>query len=129
MNLTEAYRYVEAHPNETASIQEQLQAMFARNAIDRDFRDQLLSDPSAALSEQFSQDAPEEGYNIRFIENQVDATIVLPDYAELDGALSEDELEAIAGGVTPATASSIPCGTAAIACLTAGIQLGRKIIS
>ena len=40
-----------------------------------------------------------ESFNVVFIENQADATIVLPDYVDPQAELSEDALEAVAGGI------------------------------
>ena len=97
MNSIEAYRYTQEHPEEAKQAHETVQAMLARSATDWDFRQKLLNDPAAAVSEFTGNDVP-ESFNVTFIENKADATIVLPDYVDPEGELSEEELEAVAGG-------------------------------
>ena len=93
-------QYVDAYRSDPVLAQKADQAMqklLARSATDRDFRQLLLSDSRAALSQHFGREAP-ESMNIAFIENRADATVVLPDVIDTDAELSEGELEAVAGG-------------------------------
>lgn len=70
-------------------------------ATDRDFRRLLLVEPRPAIREVFGVEIPET-FAIRFVERDPDvqALIVLPDFrgSIAEGELSEDELEAVAGG-------------------------------
>lgn len=76
-------------------VEDFLQQLLVRSASDLDFRRQLLTDPQAAIEAHLGR--PLNGsLDVRFIENTVDATIVLPD-VELR-ALSDDELETVSGG-------------------------------
>ncbi|MCC6318073.1 MAG: NHLP leader peptide family RiPP precursor [Gemmatimonadaceae bacterium] len=84
----------------TAAAQEQYTAILARSATDSAFRSKLLTNPRAAV-EEFSGRAVPASFNIRFIENAADATVVLPDPIDPRAELSESELETVAGGVTP----------------------------
>jgi hypothetical protein len=76
-----------------------LDAVLAKAATDRPFRDQLLSDPRTAIEREFGLSVP-NSFRMKFIERgrDVDALVVLPDFQTADGELSEDELETIAGG-------------------------------
>ena len=80
-----------------------------RSTTDLDFRQKLLSDPTAAITE-FLGRGPARPINIVFVENHSDATIVLPDPVGPAAELSEEELEMVAGGV-----SSDPVSTTVIA--------------
>src|SRR5688572_23114358 len=62
---------------EYKSAQGKLNEMLARSTTDMEFRQKLLSDPRAAFAE-VGESIP-EGVELRFVENQADATIVLPD--------------------------------------------------
>ena len=97
MNHIEAYSYAESHPEEAAAAQETYQALLSRSATDLDFRQRLLADPAATVAEFTGREVPDT-FNVSFIENRADATVVLPDYVDPSVELSEDELEAVAGG-------------------------------
>jgi hypothetical protein len=75
-------------------------AILERAAINRDFRERLLRDPSGAIYDTFGIEMP-HNYTIRFIERDpaVDALVVLPDFRSSDDVLTDAELEAVAGGV------------------------------
>ncbi|HET7234570.1 MAG TPA: hypothetical protein VFJ16_31450 [Longimicrobium sp.] len=55
-----------------------MQAVLERSAVDMEFRRELLADPRGALERHFGYNLP-EGFNVAFVENLADATIVLPD--------------------------------------------------
>ena len=97
MNTVEVYRYAQDNPEAMAAGEEVTRGLLARSATDAAFRQRLLAEPSAAIAEFTGRPAP-EGMDVRFIENTVDATIVLPDYIDPSAELSEEELEAVAGG-------------------------------
>jgi hypothetical protein len=76
--------------------------VLVRSATDAQFRQLLLSDSRTALGQQLGREVP-ESVSIAFIEAAPGtATIVLPDPVDADAELSETELEAVAGGATPA---------------------------
>jgi hypothetical protein len=80
--------------------QQLLDAILERSTVDRRFRQQLLTDPRRAIQEHFGVAIPAT-FAIRFIERDpdVDALVVLPDFQEPDGALSDRDLESVSGGV------------------------------
>jgi len=71
----------------------------ARAAIDREFRQRLLSNPNDALTEITGVSVP-AAFKVKFVEKDpsVDAMFVLPDLLDPNGELSAEELEAVAGG-------------------------------
>ncbi len=76
--------------------------LMRRAATDAAFRRGLLEDPRRTLQQEFDIALP-EGFNIRFVENQgADLTLVLPDPPDEAGALSDADLEFVAGGALPA---------------------------
>lgn len=90
-------------PEYMQQAEEAFQSMLARSATDMEFRRKLVTDPRAALAEFSGKDVSEltTTFNVRFIENKADATIVLPDPVDPAAELSEAELESVAGGATP----------------------------
>ena len=104
MNQLEVYRYAQSHPEEAAAAEESYKALLSRSATDLDFRQRLLADPAAAVAEFTGREVPDT-FNVSFIENRADATVVLPDYVDPETELSEDELEAVAGGEIAAGAA------------------------
>lgn len=95
---------------EYENVQNELNRILTRSATDAEFRQKLISDPHAALAEA-GQSVP-RSMDIRFVENQHDATIVLPPFMDADAELSEKELESVAGG------STFPCGLIISALIT-----------
>lgn len=109
MITSAAARDLAADPTVAAQATEKMQELLARSATDAGFRALLLSDPRAAVAE-FRGVAPDqvpETFNVRFVENRADATIVLPEFVDAAAELSDADLEAVAGGVTP-TLITIP---------------------
>jgi hypothetical protein len=88
---------IDAAQSEGAS--RELQALLSRSATDWDFRQKLISDAPQALAEYAGRHVP-GSENFRFLENEADATFVLPDPVR-DGELADAELETVAGGVLP----------------------------
>jgi len=100
---TEARQY---QPEYFQQAQQQMDDLLARSATDRAFRAQLLADPKTTVSEFLGM--PVRGsFNVKFIENKADATIVLPDAIDPAKELSSQELEAVAGGATPVILSIV----------------------
>ena len=83
-------------PERVQQASKRMAEVLTRSASDAEFRQQLLTDPRAAMSAHFGKEIPEP-FQIRFIESQGIPTIVLPEVAT--GELSEADLEAVSGGV------------------------------
>ncbi len=77
--------------------QEKFQALLMKSATDMEFRGQLLENPREAIYGYTGNQLPET-IEIKFVENQADATIVVPPFQDA-AELTEEELEAVAGGV------------------------------
>ena len=80
--------------------QEQLlQQITARAATDADFRARLVKEPHAAVRESVGIELPSK-FRIKFVEKEptLDAMVVLPDLQNESAELTEEELEAVAGG-------------------------------
>jgi len=112
MDMKKAVEAYATHPEQMQKVAEKIQEILVRSATDLAFRQRLLADPRATVAEftgRSLSDMP-ESFNVKFVENKAGVTIVLPD--PIDGAaeLSEQELEAVAGGTgTPCVASLIWC--------------------
>ena len=119
MNAIEARRYAQENPEAAQQAQQAMQALLSRSATDLDFRNRLLADPSAAIAEHTGQASGTA--NVVFVENTADATIVLPDFVG-DAELSEEELEAVAGGTDIVTGVLV-----GILILEAGIAVGLMV--
>jgi lactobin A/cerein 7B family class IIb bacteriocin len=65
-----------------------------------DFRQQLLTDPRAAIKE-FTGREMAADRSIKFVASEGKETVVLPEFVGADAELNEAELEAVAGGATP----------------------------
>ena len=91
---------VQSTPEMAEAARERYQQILSRSATDMEFRQKLLADPHAAIAEYEGVTIP-EGFNVVFVENKADATIVLPDPVDPEAELSETELEAVSGGSTP----------------------------
>ena len=87
-------------------VDAQMQKLLLRSATDQEFRRKLLTTPREALREFHGREIP-AGVDVRFIENTADATFVLPDPIDPAAELSEQEMEAVAGGITLAPLLSI----------------------
>jgi len=72
-----------------------------RSMEDEDFRQRLLDDPKAAVEQELGAQLP-EGVEVRAVEESQDTIyLVLPSASPLggeDGELSDQDLEAVAGG-------------------------------
>jgi hypothetical protein len=79
--------------------QQAIEAIVARAEVDPPFRAALLRDPARAVSDAFGVSLP-PGFRIRFIERAPtdDLLVVLTDPVGNAGELSDDQLDAVAGG-------------------------------
>ena len=116
MNVQSAIQLAQANPEAAQAANAQFQAILSRSATDADFRRRLLAEPKETLSEVLGQHVP---YDIRFVENHADATIVLPAVVAESTELSDSELEAVAGGSEPVAIF--------LGCVAAGMILGGVI--
>jgi hypothetical protein len=87
-----------------------------RSIEDEDFRQRLLDDPKGTLEQEMGSALP-EGVQVRAVEESADTIyLVLPSASALGdqgGELSEEELEAVAGGVGGKNTDNDPtCGRA-----------------
>ncbi len=77
--------------------------VLTRSSTDRAFRERLVADPQGALEEVIGVPLATlpRPVNVKFIEKEpgFDAVVVLPDFLDVDGVLSDAELEAVAGGI------------------------------
>ena len=100
MNAQTASALISQNSEQVARGHQQLQAVLDRSATDKAFRQALIADPHKTLSEFTGETVPSE-YNIAFIENVADVTVVLPNAIDEASELSEAELQAVAGGSEP----------------------------
>ena len=79
-----------------------LNQILQRSATDREFRTRLVTQPDSAIEEVIGVSVASlpRSVRVKFVEKEpgLDAMIVLPDFADPEGVLSEAELEAVAGG-------------------------------
>lgn len=126
MTTTEAYKAAQEHPEIVEQGQKALQEMMARSTTDPDFRQKLLASPREAFAEFAGRDVSEipETFNVVFVENKADFTFVLPEIIDEHAELSEEDLETVAGGVTPTVAlvGSYVAGVAVAGGIYAGVK-------
>ncbi|HET7584243.1 MAG TPA: class IIb bacteriocin, lactobin A/cerein 7B family [Gemmatimonadaceae bacterium] len=79
---------------------QKLDLLLQRSSTDPEFRQLLLTSPHQAL-EAFSGKSIPQDHRVVFIENKGGPTVVLPPFIESGLELSEQELEAVAGGSEP----------------------------
>ena len=127
MTSEQARRLANQNPEAVHEGQEQMQEILARSATDWEFRQKLLSNPRKAIADHTGQDLVDipETIDLIFVENEADATIVLPDPVDSEAELSENELETVAGGTDAATAAGIIMAGAA--CFKAGYEIGQEL--
>ena len=75
--------------------QKALDAILSRAATDKAYREKLKTDPASAIQEESGLNVPED-FDIRFVENEADMTVVLPDFQSEE--ISDEALESVAGG-------------------------------
>jgi hypothetical protein len=115
-------QYIDAYRNDPEFAQkgdEILQKLLIRSTTDTDFRRKLVDEPRTAFAEFTGR--PESdftGVNIRFIENNAQATIVLPAAIDTSAELSETELETVSGGST-----GVEVAVAVLTLILIGMQL------
>jgi hypothetical protein len=103
MQISELVQTTTSDPVAYERGQREMERILQRSAVDREFRNALLDNPRAAFAEFAGVDVSviPESFNLKFIENSADATIVLPDPVDPAAELTEGQLEAVAGGATP----------------------------
>ncbi len=99
MDIQQAARVYRSDARIAAEANQKMQEILSRSATDRGFRHKLLTDPRGAFSEATGREIPEP-FNVRFIENKAGATVVLPDPIDPEVEMSDQDLEAVAGGST-----------------------------
>ena len=79
-----------------------LNTVLQRSATDKEFRSRLLTQPDSAIEEIIGAPISSlpKAYRVKFVEKDpgLDALVVLPDFSDAEGTLSDAELEAVAGG-------------------------------
>jgi hypothetical protein len=100
-----------------------IQAMVRRSTTDRAFRDQLLTNPRAAIATFVGKPEHEIPAELDFavVESHATATIVLPD--PVNAELSDSELETVAGGSDPVTIAA--CIMLGIFIIDEGIKISQ----
>jgi len=87
-----------------------------RSVEDEDFRQRLLDDPKGAVEQELGRRLP-EGVEVRVVEETKDTIyLVLPSASALGGqggSLSDQELDAVAGGIDVPTLDYLTCSGAA----------------
>ncbi len=87
-----------------------LREIMARSQRDGAFRQLCLKNPGAAVK-QVSGHEVTPGFKLRFVDNAgADLTMVLPDPIAFEGALSEEELSGVRGGVIGGATSAPSTG-------------------
>jgi hypothetical protein len=84
--------------------QRALEAILHRATVDFDFRQALLTSPREAIQLAYGVRIPAH-FHIKFIERDadVDALVVLPDFQQPNGELSDDSLDGVSGGTGSGT--------------------------
>ena len=87
-----------------------------RSLEDEDFRQKLLDDPKGAVEQELGRRLP-EGVEVRVVEETKDTIyLVFPSASALGGqggSLSDQELDAVAGGIDVPTLDYLTCSGAA----------------
>lgn len=114
----------------SAEAQQILQAVLGRSATDAAFRQQLKDNPRKAFASHLNRpvDSIPESFNLVFVENEADVTIVLPDPVNAASELSEQELETVAGGSTVvlATIEIAKSTVEIVSTITEAYELGKE---
>jgi hypothetical protein len=86
--------------------------LIEKSLQDKDFRQRLLDDPKGAIEQEMGTRVP-EGFEVRVVEESADSIyLVLPSASPLvgeGGELSDQELEAVAGGFSYEDTSATIC--------------------
>jgi hypothetical protein len=79
-----------------------LNKVLQRSVTDKEFRNRLITQPESAIEEIIGVPVASlpKPVRVKFVEKDpgLDALVVLPDFVDPEGVLSDAELEAVAGG-------------------------------
>lgn len=110
--------YLRDHHGYQERSEETLRDLMAKASHDAEFRDGLLTNPNQTLGAYGGIEFPTD-FDVRFIESEADVTIVLPDFIDESAEISEEELEAVAGGIpNPTPTTTWICSAIAVTALT-----------
>lgn len=106
--------------SEAAGGREEMERRIVQRSLEDDaFRQKLLNDPKTAIEEELGGPLPEEVRVVAVEETADTVYLVLPSAAEVErGGISDEDLEAVAGGGMPPVSSGT-CGNQA-SCDTCG---------
>lgn len=91
--------YIEHSAQFSEKAQEAMREVIERATTDMGYRAWLLEDPRAAVEDVVGENTINPDLHIQFVENDgAAATFVLPDPVDELATLSDEELEAVAGG-------------------------------
>jgi hypothetical protein len=108
------------------AAEDAIQQLLSRSATDHEFRAKLLAEPRATIEEATGRALP-ASFNVRFVENKADATIVLPDVVAA-AELSAEQLEAVSGGTEPISTTVLVIGgiTLLVGAVATGVAIGTE---
>lgn len=102
---------------------------------DEAFKQSFLSDPKATLAQEFGTPLPDNLSIEVLSEDETNLVLVLPIKPDTAVELSDEELEAVSGGITPlallifpfAFAAAAPAGAAAAATVATGVGIAASV--
>ena len=124
MTITEIVRLAEQNPDTVAVGQRAFEGLVERADSDGDFRSALLADPVAALSDHFGREVDSSDVPFYFVDEGGELAVR---FEGVEGELTEDQLEAVAGGTSIKIVADLVGFVYAVKrCFDAGVELGRR---